>query len=143
MALSQYPPEYHANGKAYRLSEHEPGGLGHGFRCGVADQIAVFGDAVIIVRHWQDDDIVLAGRIESPGHVVEHAELGLLDPAVARQRTIDEQPLGHACVYRHVDVAFEHAAIERIARIAPYEVGPGCLHHLLERPDARPFARAE
>ena len=60
--------------------------------------------------------------IEALQHVVEQAELGLAQAAVGGQAALGVHRLRHAALGRHLHVALQHHAVERIARVAAHEV---------------------
>jgi len=101
---------------------------------------AVLQHAVVVEA--DGDEYQVAPGVGTKGfhHVVEQAELRRAQRAVDGEAALGEQRLRHAGLGGHGDVAREHDAVERIARVAPHEVGAHRADQGLQPPDARPFA---
>ena len=121
-------------------ARREPGAAPGRLAVERAQQGAVLQDTVVVERHGDEDDVVGSLRIERLQHVVEQPQLGLAQPAVARQAALGIHGLRDSRLGGHMDVALEHAAVNGIVGIAPHEVGAHRADELLQWPDAGPFA---
>ena len=101
---------------------------------------AVLQHAVVIDADRHEYRVARSLRIEARHHVADQAELRGLQFAVARQPALREHRLCQSAGDRHVDVARQYLAIERIARIAAHEIGAHGTDQALQQPHPRPFA---
>ncbi len=109
-------------------------------RLEVEEEGAVLQDAVVVDPHRDEHQVAVAVEgIEGAQHVVEDAELRRAQAAVPGEPSFRIDRLWHSGGGRHVDVALEDPAVERIARAPPHEVGAGRADQGLERPDPRPL----
>ena len=111
--------------------------LGRGGRRG---QDAVLEHAVVVEADGHEDDVAGPVGVEARDHVAEQPELRRPQRAVARQAALGEHGLGHAGRGRHVHVARQHLAIERIRAVAAHEIAAHGADQALQRPHAGPFA---
>ena len=107
---------------------------------GRAHQHAVLQHAVVVDTHGHEDQVARPLGVEGRDHVVDEAELGLAQAAVAAEAALRVDRLHHAPGGRRLHVAGQHLAVEAAARAAPHEVGAERAHQHLERPDPRPLA---
>ena len=103
-------------------------------------QRAVLEHAVVVDADRHENQVALAVRVEGLDHVVEEPELGRAQLAVHRQPALRKHRLRHAELGRHLHIALQHDAIQRVARIAPHEVSAHRPDQRLQRPDSGPLA---
>ena len=101
---------------------------------------AVLEHAVVVEADGHEDDVARAVGIEARHHVAEQPELGRAQRAVAREAALGEHGLRHAGRGRHVHVARQHLAIERVRAVAAHEIAAHGADQALQRPHARPLA---
>jgi hypothetical protein len=111
-------------------------------RCPVlrGDQATVLHHAVVVQRHGHEDHVAACPRAEPVEDVGNEAELGFAQGARPAEPAFGEDGLGHARLGRHLHVARQHLAVERIVVAAPDEIAPHGADERSERPDPRPFA---
>ena len=102
-------------------------------------QQAVFQHAVIGKAHGHKDHVAPC-RIETLQDIGQKTHPRRAHAPVQRKPALGKDGLRHALGRRHLDIAGQHPAIQRIARAAPDEIGPHCPDHPRQRPDPRPFA---
>jgi len=123
--------------------DHEASAPGPEFGRAGAHHVGILRHAIVVGADRNDDDVRRGGRIEIFGDEAEQAEAGLLQPAIRRQRALGKYRMRHPRRGRHLYIALERTAIQRIVRIAPDEITAGAAHQLADRENARPFADAE
>src|SRR5258708_11109688 len=93
-----------------------------------------------LFRSHEPDVLAEVGIGHGAADVIEQAELGPLQPAVAGQAAFGEDALGDAVLRDQVDVAREHRVVQRLAEAAAAEGGAAPPEYVLEPPGAPPPA---
>ena len=108
---------------------------------GIASQQlrAVFEHAVVVEAERHEHQVALAMRVKAAQHVVEHAKARRTERAVARQPALGVHRLRHAGLGGHGDVAFEHAPVQIVFRIAAHEVRAHRTDQVAQAPRPRPL----
>ena len=107
--------------------------------CVGLDQRAILHHAVIVDRHRHEDDITAFARFEPVDDIGEQPQFRLTQCAGTAEATFGEHGLGHARLGRHLHVARQHLAVERVVVAAADEVAAEHPDEGLQRPDPRPF----
>ena len=109
-------------------------------RGGGGREDTVLEHAVVVEADGHEDDVAGPVGVEARDHVAEQPELGRAQRAVAREAALGEYGLRHPGRGRHVHVARQHLAIERIGAVAAHEIAAHGADQALQRPHAGPFA---
>ena len=116
-----------------------PAPRGRRLRIALPDQGPILQHPVVVDADGNEHEVALALRIELRDHVVDEAELRTAQAPVAAEPAFGVDRLDDPRGGRRLDVAGEHLAVERIARIAAHEVRPERTDERLQRPDPRPL----
>ena len=120
--------------------QHKPTAAALGVRVEAARQALVFDHAIVIDADGNKHDVAIDIRVVIAQHVIHESEPRFAHLAVSRQAAFEKHRLANTGAGGEIDIAFQHAAVQRIARIAPHEKRPHRFDQGLQRPDARPLA---
>ena len=113
---------------------------GTGLRIEVAHQGAIFQHPVVIDPHRDEHEIALPRGVERRDHVAEEAEPGRAQMPVAGKAALGVERLHDTAGCRHLHVARQHAAVERIIGVPTHEEPAERFNQGLQGPGPRPFA---
>ena len=112
----------------------------HGRRIEFAHQGAIFQHPVVIDPHRDEHEVSLPLGVERRDQVAEEAEPGRAEMPVAGQAALGVERLYDPALCRHLHVARQHAAVERIIGCPPHEEPAERFNQGLQGPGPRPFA---
>ena len=144
IAVAKAPPEQREQQLARQVGRGDAERRGQpaplGARIELAQQRAVLDHTVVVDAHGNEDQVAFALGVEALQHVVEQTELGFAQAPIDGEASLRVHRLRHTAFGRHLHVALQDHAVERIARVAPHEVRAHRTDQPLQRPDARPLA---